>query len=312
MKGSLVNARRIFRVISPVIALLLLSPVGAHAKQSRNRNYLDPTSTYTKTQGPVTQCSDLEIKFGALPVSHAEETFTVPRNSTQVLRAHLQGAFGIAVSTGSGPDYSVLVCKYAAATYNSSGGDLLNSIHVTAQNGEITATAPDEKNWMIYLVIQAPVGAPLDVSTTNGPLDLHEVSGKITASVQNGPLAINRCTGEVDASSTNGPLSVVGRMGRVHVRTENGPLSVQLDGDRWESGELTGSTQSGPLNLSISESYHSGVSIETDGYSPVHCSAACNGAQRTWNDRMRQIQIGQQRPVVRLSTRNGPVNVDAK
>jgi hypothetical protein len=312
MKGANMNAHRMYRLVAAVITLSVLMIAGAHAKQSRNRNHLDPTSTFTKTQGPVTLCSDLEVKFGGLPVSHAEETFTIPRNSTQGLRAHLQGAFGIAVSTGSGPDYSVLVCKYAASTYGSSSGDLLNSIRVTAQNGEITATAPDEKNWMIYLVIQAPQGAPVDVSTTNGPLDLHEISGKITASVQNGPLAINRCTGEVDAVSTNGPISVIGRTGRVRVRTENGPLSGQLDGDRWENGELTGSTQNGPLNLSFSETYQSGVTIETNGYSPVHCEAACNASQRTWNDRTRNIQIGQLPSIVRLSTQNGPVNVDTK
>ncbi len=301
-----------FRVIAAVVGLSLLSIAGVHARQSRNRNHLDPTSTYTKSQGPVRQCSDLDVKFRGMPGSHAEQTLTVPRASTPVLRAHLQGAFGIAVSAGTGPDYSVLVCKYAAPSYDSSSTNFLNSIHVTAQNGEITATAPDEINWMIYLVIQAPVGAPLDVSTTNGPLDLHEISGKIVARVQNGPLAINRCTGDVDATSANGPVSVKGSTGIVHVRTENGPLSVELDGDHWESGELTGGTQNGPLNLAVSEKYRSGVTIETSGYSPVHCSAACNAAQRTWNDRTRNIQIGQQPPIVRLFTRNGPVNVDTK
>ena len=302
-----------FRGIAAVIAICL--SVDSPARTPNNHGIaidLDPTSTYTHTEGPVRQCSDLDVKFRGLPGSHAEQTLTIPRASTPILRAHLQGAFGIAVSAGSGPDYSVLVCKYAAPTYSSPSADLLNSIHVTAQNGEITATAPDEINWMIYLVIQTPVGAPLDVSTTNGPLDLHEISGKITARVQNGPLAINRCTGDVDASSANGPISVVGSTGRVHVRTENGPLSVQLDGDHWVSGELTGSTQNGPLNLAVSETYRSGVAIETDGNSPVHCSAVCNVSQRTWSDRTRSIQIGQQPPIIRLSTRNGPVNVDTK
>lgn len=312
MKGTAMKIHSRFQVIAAVVALSCPMIAVAHAKQSRNRNHLDPTSTYVNTKGPVTQCSDLDVRFHGVRGSHAEQTITVPHNSTRVLRAHVGAGFGIAVSTGSSPDYSVLVCKYAAPANNSSSDDLLNSIHVTAQNGEISATTPDEQNWMVYLVIQAPVGAPLDVSTTNGPLDLHEISGKITASVQNGPLAINRCTGDVDASSANGPISVVGHTGRIRVRTENGPLSVELEGDHWESGELTGGTQNGPLNLSVSENYRSGVSIETDGYSPVHCEATCNGFQRTWNDRTRQIQIGQQPPVVRLSTRNGPVNVDTR
>jgi hypothetical protein len=297
-------------IVAAVTALSFILIADTHAQQYRNRNHLDPTSTYINTKGPATQCGDLDVRFRGAHGSHAEETLTVPRASTPILRAHVGGGFGIAVSAGTGPDYSVVVCKFAAL--NSSSGDLLNSIRVTVQNGEISAIAPDEQDWMIYLLIQAPVGAPLDVSTTSGPLDLHEISGKITASVQDGPLAINHCTGDIDATSANGPVSVKGSTGKVHVRTENGPLSVELDGDRWENGEVSASTESGPLNLSISENYRSGVTIETEGYSPVHCSAACNGSERTWNEGTRRIQIGQQPPIVKLFTRNGPVNVDSK
>jgi hypothetical protein len=311
MKGSTMKLNRKVHAVA-LIAFFFLAIAGAHAQQSRNRNHLDPTSTYIHTEGPVTKCSDLDVRFRGLPGSHSEETLTIPRASAQILRAHIGGAFGISASAGTGPDYSVVICKYAAPNLNSSNGDLLNSIRVTVQNGEISATAPDEINCMIYLLIQAPVGAPLDVSTTNGPLDLHEISGKITARVQNGPLAINHCTGDVDATSTNGPVSVKGSTGIVHVRTDNGPLSVELDGDHWENGELTGSTQSGPLNLSVSENYRSGVVVETAGYSPVHCAAGCNAARDAWNDRTRGIQIGQQPPIVKLFTQNGPVNIDTK
>jgi hypothetical protein len=303
---------RRLHVVAAVTALSFLLIAGAHAQQSRNRNHLDPTSTYINTKGPVTQCSDLDVRFRGVRGSHAEETFTVPRASAPILRAHVGGGFGIAVSAGTGPDYSVVVCKFAAPDLNSSSGDLLNSIRVTVQNGEISAIAPNEQDWMIYLLIQAPAGAPLDVSTASGPLDLHEISGKITARVQNGPLAINHCSGDIDATSANGPVSVKGSTGNVHVRTENGPLSVELDGDRWENGEVNAGTGSGPLNLSISENYRSGVTIETEGYSPVRCSAACKSSDRTWNEGTRRIQIGQQPPVVKLFTRNGPVNVDSK
>jgi hypothetical protein len=312
MKGSTMKLNLKLHAVAAFTALSFLLIASTHAQQSRNRNHLDPSSTYINTKGPVTQCSDLDVRFHGVRGSRSEETLTVPRVSAPILRAHVGGAFGIAVSAASGPDYSIVVCKYAALELNSSSGNLLNSIRVTVQSGEISATAPDEQNWMIYLIIQAPVGAPLDVSTTNGPLDLHEISGEITARVQNGPLAINHCTGDIDAASANGPISVKGSTGIVHVRTDNGPLSVELDGDHWESGEVTARTQNGPLNLSLSENYRSGVAIETDGYSPVHCTAACNVEHGTWNDRTRSIQIGPQPAIVKLFTQNGPVNIDTK
>src|ERR1700735_2768711 len=103
---------RRLHILAAATAISFLLIAATHAPQSRNRNYLDPTSTYINTKGPVTQCNDLDVSFRGAHGSHAEETLTVPHASTPVLRAHVGGGFGIAVSAGSGPDYSVVVCKY--------------------------------------------------------------------------------------------------------------------------------------------------------------------------------------------------------
>jgi hypothetical protein len=285
----------------------------ANAQQSRTYTKNHSNGFSTNTDGPVRRCSDLNVFFDDRRVAQSEQTLTIPRASAPVLRAHLRGSFGISAFTGSGADYSVLVCKFAAATYDLSSSEHLDSIRVTAQNGEITANAPDDENWMVYLIIQAPAGASLDFATHNGPLELRDLAGKVTATVENGPLSIDHCTGEIDGSAQNGPLRAVGSTGKLHLRTQNGPLSVRLDGTRWENGGIDGSTQNGPLSLSVSEGYRSGVVVEADGYSPVSCrAAACRDAQRTWDDRWRRIEIGQQPVVVHLSTRNGPVSVNSK
>jgi hypothetical protein len=302
-----------YRSIVGLVAVLFLAIAGANARQSRTYTRNHSTGFSTNTDGPVRQCSDLNVFFDDRPVAHGEQTLTIPRVAAPVLRAHLQGSFGISAFTGSGADYSVVACKFAAATFDSSSSEHLDSVRVTAQGGEITASAPDDENWLIYLIIQAPAGASLDFATHNGPIDLRDISGKVTASVENGPLSIDHCSGEIDGSAQNGPISVKGSSGRLHLRGQNGPLSVRLDGTRWENGGIDGSTQNGPLSLSVSEGYRSGVIVEADGYSPVSCrAAACGEAKRTWDDRWRRIEIGEQPVVVRLSTRNGPISVDSK
>ena len=301
------------RGIAAIAVAIILIVAVAHAGQKYNRTRTRNNGFSTTTDGPVRGCSDVKVFFDDRPVAQAEQNLAIPRGSAPTLRAHLQGPFGISAFTGTSADYSVVVCKYAAENFGSSASSRLDSIHVTAQNGEISASVPDEHDTMVYLIIQAPAGVALDLSTHNGPLDLHDLSGKITANVQNGPLNIDHCTGEVDGTAENGPISVSGYTGKFHLRGQNGPLSVRLDGTRWENGGIDGSTQNGPLNLSVAEGYRSGIVVETDGYSPFSChAAACRGANRTWDDRWRRIEIGQQPVVVRLSTQNGPVSVDSK
>jgi hypothetical protein len=302
-----------YRRIFGLAVVIILTVAAAHAAQKHNRSQTHSNGFSTITHDPMRQCSDLKVSFDDRPVVQSEQTLTIPRASAPVLRAHMQGPFGISANTGSSADYSVLVCKYAAEGFGSSSSSRLDSIHVTAQSGEISASVPDEDNTLVYLIIQAPAGASLDLSTHNGPLGLKDLAGKITANVQNGPLSIEHCTGEIDGTAENGPLSVVGSTGKLHVRIQNGPLSVRLDGTRWENGGIDGSTHNGPLSLSISEGYRSGVVVETDGYSPVSChAAACRGANRTWDDRSRRIEFGEHPVVVRLSTQNGPVSVESK
>jgi hypothetical protein len=302
-----------YRGIAGLALAIILVVSATHAGQKYNRTRNHNNGFSTNSDGPIRRCSDLRVFFDDRPVAQAEQTLSIPRGSAPVLRAHMQGPFGISAFTGSGSDYSVLACKYAAEGFGSSSSSRLDSIRVTAQNGEISASVPDEDNTLVYLIIQAPAGASLDLATHNGPLGLEDLAGKITASVQNGPLSIAHCSGEIDGTAENGPISIVGSTGKLRVRTQNGPLSVRLDGTRWENGGIDGSTQNGPLSLSVSEGYRSGVVVETDGYSPVSChAAACRSANRTWDDRWRRIEFGQQPVVVRLSTQNGPVSVDSK
>ena len=305
---------KLYKTAGACGAALLVMAAGLSARQPRTNVRMSGTRISTISHGPVKQCSDIDVSFDhGARVAHAEQTITIPRASAPVLRAHLSGASGISISTGSGADYSVIACKYAAATYASSSNENLDAISVTVQNGEIHTKVPDDDNWLLYLIIHAPAGAEFDVSTHNGPLELNDLSGKITAHVENGPLSIDHCTGEVDGSAVNGPLSIKGSSGQMHVRTENGPLSVKLEGNQWKNGALEGTTHNGPLSLGVDTGYLSGVLLQTDGYSPMSChAAACSDAQRTWDDNSRRIEIGKQPVVIHLSTHNGPVSVNSR
>jgi DUF4097 and DUF4098 domain-containing protein YvlB len=149
--------------------------------------------------------------------------------------------------------------------------------------------------------------------TTNGPIGLQDCSGVLDAHAVNGPISLEGCSGSGEARAVNGPIGFNGNRGTYRLDTENGPISVELQGERWEDGNLSARADNGPLSLKLSENYRSGVVVEARGHGPVTCpSSICRAARRTFDDddEGRRIEFGDSNPVVRLSTRNGPVSVE--
>ena len=59
--------------------------------------------------------------------------------------------------------------------------------------------------------------------------------------------------------------------------------------------------------------YRSGVVVQMDGSGPVSCpDSACRKARKSWDDDSRRIEFGDENPVVRLSTKSGPVSIQAR
>jgi hypothetical protein len=261
-----------------------------------------------ESDGPVTSCDQIDVSFGEWEhVARAEQSLTIPGGTALV--AHLTHANGVSVFRGSGANYTVHACKAAAADGDGGADARVNAISVTAQNGEISVKGPDAGNrWVAHLIIETPATVSLDLSTENGPLALRDISGKIRAHAQNGPVSLDHCSGDIEANTENGPLSFRGSGGRLNLRTDNGPLSIHLEGDHWSEGQLEGRTENGPVSVSVAHGYGSGVVVESDGYSPFSC-ASCENTQRTWDDRVRRVELGSHPVVVHLSTTNGPVAV---
>src|SRR5262249_10724031 len=162
---------------------------------------------------------------------------------------------------------------------------------------------------MGYLIINAPNGAALELESKNAPIGVSSFSGVIEARNQNGPLTLSDVDGKVRAEVENGPITFYGDRGEHHLNVQNGPLTVELLGSRWETGELEGRSQNGPLQLSLPPDYQSAVRVDASEHSPVACRAAqCKEAVRTW-DKPNLIAFGGPNPVIKLSTENGPTTV---
>jgi hypothetical protein len=248
------------------------------------------------------ECSARNVRFSDEP-SFVKKEVIEPGN----LRSLKVSVTNAPVSVeGGAASYSITVCKAAELASD------LDAIRVTLEDGELKATGPDDRRWVVMYHLRVPRGADLDLSAKNGPLSIYDVEGTVVARSHNGPLSLRNIDGNVDAETQNGPISISGGSGTMKVTATNGPLSVNLSGGSW-NGTLDASTKNGPLSVNVPRDYASGVVVEARGRGPVNCRA--DGCERFWrnhdddSDEPRRIELGHGPVNVRLSTVNGPVTV---
>jgi DUF4097 and DUF4098 domain-containing protein YvlB len=217
---------------------------------------------------------------------------------------------GIQVNGWDRDQYSIKACLGAAGESAAEAQSLLSQLTLSVQDGRVTVTgAGRDDTWMGYLIINAPNGSALKLEAKNSPIGVNSINANIEARNTNGPVTLRDVGGQVRADLTNGPITLYGNRGEHHLNVQNGPLTVELLGSRWESGELEGSTQNGPIELTLPPDYQSAVRVNTSKHSPVECRAVqCKEAVRTW-EKPSLIEFGGPNPVIRLSTVNGPTTV---
>jgi hypothetical protein len=251
----------------------------------------------------LTRCAQIEVSVAGRSVPVVEES--VPTQSLRSLRLVSGPNGGIRV-TGWDGGYEVKACKASAL---GNGSD----VHVLLNGSEVTATGPDDGQWVVYYIVRAPRTASLDLQAHNGELSVRGVSGTVAARTENGPIALHDVSGTIDGTVINGPIAFSGASGAVKLTSTNGPVSVTLTSADWSGGEVEAHTTNGPLTLHVPHGFRSGVVAESQGHGPVSCrSERCPAAQADvvgGEPTPRKIQLGSGPAVIHVSTVNGPVAV---
>lgn len=282
---------------------LILEPTSAQQKRRHSVNIT------TEGDTPITGCEQIRMRIGDGETARADQQQIVPRSAISTLQVRPPRNGGVQVTGWNRDEYSITACLAAGGESESEAKATLSQLKLSLRDGQITVEGPSSQDWVAYLVIQAPNGASLDLSSLNGAIGVNDFSGTIEARSTNGPITFREVTGQVRADVQNGPIGVSGSSGDFRLSAQNGPLTVELNGSQWSGGEIEGRTQNGPLTLKLPDSYLSSVRVDASKHSPVQCRAVqCQTAARTW-DRPSVIQFGDSEPVIRLSTVNGPVTI---
>ncbi|MGB2589671.1 MAG: hypothetical protein WBG02_14105 [Candidatus Acidiferrum sp.] len=288
-----------------------ISAVPAEPSNAFGWNHGRSVSVSDGNHHPISDCSDLHIRFDGGDAVMKSEVRTVTKAEAPILRVRPHTNGGAQVQGWDKDNYSVTACKAVADARDAE--KLFSQIKLSVQGGEVSTVGPDdERDWTVYLLIRAPKAAVIDLETANGPLSLYSVDGKLTARATNGPITLRDFSGDADIQASNGPISVSGGSGNVRIHTQNGPISVNLEGKSWSGAGLTADAQNGPLTLSVPSDYQSSFVVESRNYSPMSCRASiCDNARKTWDDNHRRIEFGNSPATIRLSTVNGPVSVQS-
>jgi len=264
----------------------------------------------------IESCSDMEMKFwktepgedGIVTVRRSQ-TVSLASHASKPLKVEASDRGYIHVQPSTDGSFSALVCMAAGAASNGDAEAILHGLSVESSDGHLTVNGPDDGRWAAMIVLSVPAGVTLDLSATNGNLQLNDVDGKFTLRTKNGPIAMAHVSGLVDARTDNGPIQFRGHAGDVRLIAQNGPVDVILDAARWSGKGLDASTQNGPLKLTAPDDLKSGVEVMGSWGSP----ATWNGVPQPIRGQMsdsRKYHFGSDEIVVQLSTMKGPVEIE--
>ena len=286
------------RLLSAATAAILLLPAAASAGHRH-----DDGVSVSAGHDPR-QCSDITMEFSGAPALRAEERRTIPAAAGQPLRIESSAQSGVRVRGADRADFEVLLCKGAP------DAGTLPQVAAADAGGRLSVRGPASQDWYGYFLITAPRGAAIDVDSTNGPVSLSGLTGRVSVRSLNGPISLSDCPGEIDAEAQNGPIAVHGAGGKMRVETRNGPIAVALSGSSWTGAGLDARAVNGPVTLAVPSDYRTGTVIQSLGHSPFQCRGdGCASVRRTWDDDGKKIELGDGPVLVRLSTENGPVSV---
>lgn len=296
---------RLALLLIMVALIAVSSTLGAQNRRTRRS-----ASTNVSGDRPVSNCGDLNVTFDRQPAITEEAEMLLTGSQVSALRTQLSKG-GIYINGWDRSEYSVKTCK-AVPSDDPNATNLLRNINTASNgNGTLTVSGPSDGEWEANLIIMVPRLSTMDIETRNGPLQVQDLAGNIRLNATNGPISLRNVGGIVRTTTTNGPISLVGASGDQHVEATNGPINVRLSGSRWDGPGLEVSTKNGPLSISVPDAYGSGIWIQAPDNSPLNCKlAACAGVARTLGS-PNVIRIGSGDPIVRLSTANGPLSIQA-
>lgn len=182
-----------------------------------------------------------EIDF--VPRAEAREewkkTYAVEAGATLEIE---NGNGTVTVRPGSGPDIEIVATRIAKAGSDEAAKKLLadTAIEERASASSVRISSRVRRmdwggtQYQVNYEVRAPAGVALNISATNGTVDVADWEGRVEMSATNGTLEGRGLSGAVEASTTNGRINVALDAldaGGVSLETTNGRVVLEVPRD---------------------------------------------------------------------------------
>jgi hypothetical protein len=196
------------------------------------------------------------------------------------LRVIASNEGGVSVRGWNRPNARLIVCRTAVADTKIRAQQILETVSVSHQDGEIAAKGPAfdaTQAWWANIILYVPRRTKLDVRATSGGVALRNLSGHISAKTTSGGISVVNSPGDFRIETESGGITIDRVTGRVNANSRDGAIALKI---------------ADPNNLPTIEA-HTGAAG----------SIICNLTKdATWDPARKTVRIGDGYPEVHLAT----------
>jgi DUF4097 and DUF4098 domain-containing protein YvlB len=235
-----------------------------------------------------------------------EEMRSLPNQPLTITAEH---GGGIRVTTWDKPEFSVKLCKQAAADDESDARRILDETRLTVNGSNVSVSAPgsDRGRLATLLMVKAPRDAGLKLKVRNGGVALSRFVGTVDAHAENGGIAFKNSSGKLNAEAENGGISISDCGGEITAKVQNGGVSIVVP-KHWEGKGLEAHSEHGGLVLAVPRDFSGGLEITGSEHAGIICRGRiCDMAERSWTNGRRTLRLGGADPQIHASTENGGI-----
>jgi DUF4097 and DUF4098 domain-containing protein YvlB len=257
-------------------ATLLIAASSAHA-QDDAREWMEQC----REQESARRAVHCEVREARLP-------------ATGQLSVDAEPNGGIVVQGWDGDEVRVVARVQTHAPDREEARALASEVRVQTEPGRIRTDGPrvrGSRGWSVSYHVVVPRRTDLDLSSTNGGLEVTDVAGRLKLDTTNGGISLRRVAGDVRGE------------------TVNGGLRVDLAGDRWEGAGLELETTNGGITLTVPENYSARLETRTvNGGTEIDFPVTVQGRI----GKSVEAELGSGGAPIRLVTTNGGIRLRRK
>ena len=206
---------------------------------------------------------------------------------------HIDGGLngGVTVEGWERDVVDVRAKVWANAESEERAEEIAGQVEVRMVDGRLAAEGPRtgrRESWGVGWEVLVPFDTDLDIETTNGGIEVTEVSGAIRFEALNGGVHLTQVGGDVRGGTTNGGLH------------------IELDGSQWQGEGLDVETTNGGVTVRVPEGYSARLETGTvNGGIELDFPITVQGRL----GRRLTTTLGEGGPTIRATTTNGSVKI---